>query len=676
MNLNAFHKGHAPDGEGDLPLGPSGISDDRGAGRWEEDRTPRDRPSRGGGGGGYDDDGPSRADDGEWRQSGGRRGGGFRGGGDFGDRGRDSGFRSGGDGFRSGGDNFRSGGDRESGFRSGGGGFGGDRGDRSDRFGGDRGDRGGDRGDRFGGDRGDRFGGDRGGDRFGGDRGGDRFGGDRGGDRGERFGGDRGDGRRFGGGFERGGDRAGGGDERWRRSDDRGREEGGSGWRDNGRDSGYGGGREGGFRGGDRDGGRDGGGFRGRDGGSGFSRGESGDVRASSGYKPLQLKKKGESTDGPAEPARRSDMFSGPSPRDARDSRDSRDNRSSGDVRDAVVIHRSGRGDSRDTRDNRDESDRESSTKSVRSPREEVTSPKSEVEKSTLERALEQKDTVSVNDLMEGLETLKITDDNRTVFTETIAKSLFLNKITLKEAVGALEEKAPKDAPVAVLSVLQLLKSKKGEQTLLAMVEHSKLNVLDVIAKGQSPEAAEKLLSSSSLLCLKPASAVEEHVKKALTEGKQSPDEILDYINKNESKQSVSALGEALGTRIGQLIFQDPANPNLEAITQYSKLLKRVVSQPKIDVRGMMAVLYGLQKAWSDAKMPKGSLKNVFEKLYQAKLIAWEGFDAWREDRDNKAASKLKALVQVNSFLDSIKPQEVEEDDEGDEGDDQGEEEE
>jgi hypothetical protein len=61
----------------------------------------------------------------------------------------------------------------------------------------------------------------------------------------------------------------------------------------------------------------------------------------------------------------------------------------------------------------------------------------------------------------------------------------------------------------------------------------------------------------------------------------------------------------------------------------------------------------------------------VFEKLFQTKLITWEGFDSWREDRENKTPNKPKALIQVNAFLDSIKPKEVEEEDEGDdEGDD------
>lgn len=43
-----------------------------------------------------------------------------------------------------------------------------------------------------------------------------------------------------------------------------------------------------------------------------------------------------------------------------------------------------------------------------------------------------------------------------------------------------------------------------------------------------------------------------------------------------------------------------------------------------------------------------------------------KGFDSWREDRSNKTANKPKALVQVNSFLESIKPKEA------DEGDDEG----
>jgi hypothetical protein len=295
------------------------------------------------------------------------------------------------------------------------------------------------------------------------------------------------------------------------------------------------------------------------------------------------------------------------------------------------------------------------------------------VEKSTLERAIEDKQVVTVDDLTEGLENLKLTADNRSSFSEVIAKSIFLNKVTLKEAVDSLNDKLPADAPAAVIGILQFLKSKKGEEAVLAIISHSKLNILDVIAKGLSSDALEKFLSESSLLCLMPVSALDLHVAKSLNEGKLSPDAVMEYINKNtEAKQNISSLGGVVGARIGQLIFQDAAKLDLEVLTQFTKLLRRVVSQPKNDPRAMAAVLYDIQKAWSDAKMPKGTLKPVFEKLFQTKLIAWEGFDSWREDRENKTPNKPKALVQVNSFLDSIKPKEVEDEDEGDdEGDDE-----
>jgi len=290
-----------------------------------------------------------------------------------------------------------------------------------------------------------------------------------------------------------------------------------------------------------------------------------------------------------------------------------------------------------------------------------------------LERAIEDKQVVTVADLTDGLGNLKLTADNRSPFSEIIAKSIFLNRLTLKEAVESLQDKLPIDAPAAVIGILQFLKTKKGEEAVLAIISHSKLNILNVIAKDLPTDALEKFLNESSLQCLMPVSDLDQHVTKSLSEGKLSPDAVLEYINKNtESKQSIASLGGAVGARIGQLIFLDAANFDLEVITQFSKLLRRAVCQPKNDARGMAAVLYGVQKAWSEAKMPKGTLKPVFEKLFNSKLVAWEGFDFWREDRENKTPNKPKALVQVHSFLDAIKPKEVEEEDEGDdEGDEE-----
>lgn len=138
--------------------------------------------------------------------------------------------------------------------------------------------------------------------------------------------------------------------------------------------------------------------------------------------------------------------------------------------------------------------------------------------KSTLERALEDKSAVTVDDLAEGLSDLKLTPDNRSQFSEVIAKSLFLNKLTLKDGVKILEEKLPSEAPETVIGVLQFLKTKKGDSAVLDMVAHSKLNILEVIAKDLPRDALEKLLTDSSLLCLMPASDLDKYVSKALTE--------------------------------------------------------------------------------------------------------------------------------------------------------------
>lgn len=373
------------------------------------------------------------------------------------------------------------------------------------------------------------------------------------------------------------------------------------------------------------------------------------------------MKKKGESTEGTSEPARRSDFFS---------SREHpRDDARGGDVRgDAVVVHTFTKGGERE-REPEQEAEAPKPSKSHREKGEKE--PAKQETKSALERALDDKSAVTLDDLTEGLANLKLTADNRSQFSEVVAKSLFLNKLTLKEGVEALEEKLPADAPAAVIGILQFLKTKKGDSAVLGMVEHSKINILDVIAKDLSRDALQKLLTDSSLLCLMPASDLDKHVSKSLSEGKLSPDEILEYISKNtDAKQSIASLGGTIGARMGQLIFQDPAKPNLEVVAQYSKLLQRAVLQPKVDTRGMTAVIYALQKSCSDAKFPKGAFKSLFEKLHEAKLITWEGFDAWREDRESKTPAKTTALVQVTAFLDSIKPKEEE-----DEGDDEGDEE-
>ena len=59
-------------------------------------------------------------------------------------------------------------------------------------------------------------------------------------------------------------------------------------------------------------------------------------------------------------------------------------------------------------------------------------------------------------------------------------------------------------------------------------------------------------------------------------------------------------------------------------------------------------------------------MKKLFYQLYEADVILEEAFTVWREDTSDQGANKMKALVQVNEFLQWLETTE----EEGEDGED------
>lgn len=294
---------------------------------------------------------------------------------------------------------------------------------------------------------------------------------------------------------------------------------------------------------------------------------------------------------------------------------------------------------------------------------------KSEDKSSRLDRALKEKDTVSKDDLSEGLGKLKLSKESKSQLSLVLSKSVISKTLSLQDMVSTLQNAVPDSTADVVLEALKSLKKKYSDQELVKLVETSGLDMLGVLAAGKKGNALEAFLKEHQLLFLMPVSELTLHIVKLLADPSSSLDAVLAHINKEiDITQSAAFLSSAVGAAMAAAVFISPEKPDLESLSKYSNVIKRVTAQPAINAQAQASILFSLQHAWSDAKMPKGVLKSLFEKLHKNGIIVWEGFDSWKEDRANKTANKPKALVQVNSFLESIKPKELEEgDDEGDE---------
>lgn len=291
--------------------------------------------------------------------------------------------------------------------------------------------------------------------------------------------------------------------------------------------------------------------------------------------------------------------------------------------------------------------------------------------KTKLEKALDEEESVTVKMLTKELAKLELTEETREQLIETLTKSLCLKTLTLADMIKTLQEKKSDDVAVVLLAVLKLFKSKKGDKVLKATVDKSEVDVLEIIASGKENEALTKWLTAEELLAIAPVPDLSKDIVKLLQGGKSQAD-VLAVINKEfTAKQSAVSLAKAVVDHVLSKVFAEPKQPNFGAIEAHLQLLKRVLCEPKVDTDGLKNTLKQAQAHWAKNGSTKGVILALFQALNKAELAPYDALQAWREDRE-KTTGKMKALLQVNSWCDTLKPI-VHEEDEGDESDDESE---
>lgn len=235
---------------------------------------------------------------------------------------------------------------------------------------------------------------------------------------------------------------------------------------------------------------------------------------------------------------------------------------------------------------------------------------------SKLAQALKEQDAISVDDLTSGLSQIKLSKNSQAQLAEVLGKSVFSKTISLQETVTALQQAIPRETAALVVEALQSLTKKNSEQIVTQIVSSSKVELFSVIAPGLTDAALEAFLTEKGLLFLLPVSDVTRQVAKSLAEGKESVDAVLAYINKEiDVKLSAASLASTVGAASAAAIFLNPEKADLEIISKFSKLIKRVTAQPSSDAMAQAAILFAMQNAWSNAKMPKGYRFNTLDDL-------------------------------------------------------------
>ena len=114
---------------------------------------------------------------------------------------------------------------------------------------------------------------------------------------------------------------------------------------------------------------------------------------------------------------------------------------------------------------------------------------------------------------------------------------------------------------------------------------------------------------------------------------------------------------------------ETPSSTKLHAaIKDRAKLLRKFlqVGKESEQMTLMFNSLYEVQDYCARMDWPEKLMKKLFYQLYEADVILEEAFTVWREDTSDQGPNKMKALVQVNEFLQWLETTE----EEGEDGED------
>jgi len=284
-----------------------------------------------------------------------------------------------------------------------------------------------------------------------------------------------------------------------------------------------------------------------------------------------------------------------------------------------------------------------------------------------LESAIAENEPVDSSKLGQGLARIPLESESQiSNLAEILAKSLIEKHLALSYMLILLRDKRPSEAGNIALHVLKIVQSKKGDQTLLTMVnkanakfDKSSLITLITHPKELNDSQLADFLLEHDLLCLKPVPDITLTIANALQEN-QSPSQILNLITEQvDEKVKVSYLAETVVSHILPLVVGQSqatdkkgiATPNLDIIDSYLPLLKRIIANDK-DTQ--LKVIYIIQN-----KTSAGMVRSIFDRVHRIGICSGESFLTWRDDTNltkDKELQKIKknTLIKVNSWLTDI----------------------
>jgi len=104
---------------------------------------------------------------------------------------------------------------------------------------------------------------------------------------------------------------------------------------------------------------------------------------------------------------------------------------------------------------------------------------------------------------------------------------------------------------------------------------------------------------------------------------------------KQDSKRNASALKAVVVLAILERVYKTKT-ANLSVVDEFQAVLARfepTEEDAEPDVAIETDILFAAQHAWCKAGASRKTIRPLFEKLYEAKIVSFQGLVTWRDDR-------------------------------------------
>lgn len=276
-----------------------------------------------------------------------------------------------------------------------------------------------------------------------------------------------------------------------------------------------------------------------------------------------------------------------------------------------------------------------------------------ESKRASFDDLIENGDSLTVEELTEGIKSLDLDDPNvRARFAVSLKTSIVEKTVDFKVAVDTVKNNGEYVSSILTRSLEDLISS-TSEENAAAVVKESGVDILQYIDE-----------ITASLACLATSEDCTDKVVSSITEGKSGADVVSLIKELVDEKIDPGFLAEPTGDAIFTKVFAG-GEYHGDVLKDFEPVIAHVGS---VTLSAQVEYIVQCHSAWFKAGVKKGQVKSAFEELSESKTISIDAFLFWKDDASSKnAPGKKKAIIQTISFVNALMtkkntPVEVDED--------------